>query len=128
MDYGEFVSDRYVSLQYQHHFEGLFLNRIPLIRKLKWRFVGTANMIYGSLNHSNRELMPVQNTPPGEEPEYLEVGSFSKDKPYVELGYGVENIFRFIRVDFVHRLTYLDKTVNADVRKWGVFVSFQFAL
>lgn len=121
MNYGEFVSDRYATLQYQHHFEGLLLNRIPLMRKLKWRLVGSANVIYGSLSQRNKDLnAPV--TPLGE--ETLPLGYFDK-RPYVELGYGVENILKFIRVDFVHRMTYLDRP---DVRRFGVLVSFQFSL
>jgi hypothetical protein len=36
----------------------------------------------------------------------------------MELGYGIENIFRFIRVDFIHRLTYLEDHPNA--RPFGV--------
>lgn len=54
MDYGEFVSDRYASLHYSHHFEGLLLNRIPLMRKLKWRLVGTSNIILGGMNSMNK--------------------------------------------------------------------------
>src|SRR5690606_28186166 len=46
MNYGEFVSDRYIALQYQHKLEGFLLNRIPLMKKLKWRLVGSANVIY----------------------------------------------------------------------------------
>ena len=121
MNYGEFVSDRYATVQYQHHFEGFLLNRIPLMRKLKWRLVGSANIIYGSLSQANKNInSPV--TPEGE--ETLPLGYFD-NMPYVELGYGVENIFRFFRIDFVHRLTYLD---NTDVRKFGILFSFQFNL
>jgi hypothetical protein len=57
MNFGEFVSDRYVSFQYRHSFEGLLLNRIPLMRKLKWRLVGTANVLYGSLRQENKDLL-----------------------------------------------------------------------
>lgn len=122
MRYGEFVSDRYASLQYQHHFEGLLLNRIPLLRKLKWRLVGSTNIIYGGMSKMNRSLIAsTTSTGEGAEP----VGFLERGKPYVEMGYGVENIFRFLRVDFVHRLSYLDKP---DVKKFGVFFSFQFQL
>ena len=121
MNYGEFVSDQYASLQYQHHFEGLLLNRIPLIRKLKWRLVASANVIYGGLSQQNKDInSPL--TPEGE--ETLPLGYFDH-KPYAEVGYGVENIFRFLRIDFVHRLTYLD---NPDIRKFAVMFSFQFNL
>ncbi|RAV97817.1 carboxypeptidase-like regulatory domain-containing protein [Pseudochryseolinea flava] len=117
MRYGEFVSDRYVGLQYQHHFEGLLLNRIPLMRKLKWRLLGTANLIAGGMSKANQKLVTAN--------EEDGIGYLTNGKPYMELGYGLENIFKFIRVDFIHRLSYLD---NPDVRKFGVLVSFQFSL
>lgn len=122
MDYGEFVSDRYASLHYSHHFEGLLLNRIPLMRKLKWRLVGTSNVILGGMSSMNKAL--IAETTTEEEP----VGFLSRGLPYIELGYGVENIFKFFRVDFIHRLTYLDKAKNPDVRRFGILVSFQFNL
>jgi hypothetical protein len=121
MNYGEFVSDQYATLQYQHHFEGFPLNRVPLLRKLKWRLVGTANVIYGGLSQANKDIN-APNTPDGE--ETLPLGYFD-DRPYIELGYGVENIFRFLRVDFVHRMSYLE---NPDIRKFAVMFSFQFNL
>jgi hypothetical protein len=114
MRYGEFVSDRYGALQYQHHFEGLLLNRIPLIQKLKWRFLGTANVIAGGMSKANKELITTDD-----------IGFLTNGVPYVELGYGVENIFKFLRVDFIHRLSYLDRP---DARKFGVFFSLQFDL
>lgn len=122
MNYGEFISDRYASLQYEQHFEGLLLNRIPLMRKLKWRLVGTANILYGGLSQKNRSLIAA-TSPSGEASE--PPGNMVMRKPYVELGYGVENIFKFFRIDFIHRLSYLD---NPDIRKFGVFVSFQVYL
>lgn len=122
MDYGEFVSDRYAALHYSHHFEGLLLNRIPLMRKLKWRLVGTSNVILGGMREINKAL--IATPADGQAP----VGFLDGGVPYVELGYGVENIFKFFRVDFIHRLTYLDKTERPDVRRFGVLVSFQFTL
>ncbi|HEY3404794.1 MAG TPA: DUF5686 family protein [Ohtaekwangia sp.] len=119
MDFGEFVSDRYAALQYQHHFEGFLLNRIPLMRKLKWRLVGSFNMIYGGMTSENQALIPV------DEDKYMPVGFLEHNKPYIEMGYGVENIFKFFRVDFVHRLSYLD---NPDTRKFGILFSFHFNL
>src|SRR5690606_34109926 len=98
MNFGEFFSDRFVSLQYRQYFEGFLLNRVPLMRKLKWRLTGLANVIYGDLNDENLAMseplpFPVDNN------------NLTIDRPYIELGYGVENIFKFLRVDFVHRLS-----------------------
>lgn len=123
MDYGEFVSDRFASLHYSHHFEGFLLNRIPLMRKLKWRLVGTSNIILGGMSSMNKALIAERPDDDG-----LTVGFLSRGVPYIELGYGVENIFKFFRVDFIHRVSYLDKTKNPDVRKFGVLFSFQFNL
>jgi hypothetical protein len=122
MNYGEFISDQFASLQYQHHFEGFLLNKIPLIRKLKWRLVGTANVIYGSLSQANKDII-APTTLDGE--PTLEFQSFDKNRPYVEMGWGVENIFKFLRVDFVHRLSYLG---NPDIRNFAILFSFQFSL
>lgn len=104
MGFAEFVSDTYASLNYQHHFEGFILNRIPLFKKLKWRMVGTMNVLKGKVSEDNLQL-------------HSEVGVNGlptapirglDDQPYLELGYGIENIFRVLRIDAIHRLTYLD--------------------
>lgn len=122
MNFSEFVSDRYVSLKYEHHFEGFLLNRIPLMKKLKWRMLATSNILYGGLKESNRTIIPLEdiNGNPVEQPGY-----FNPNTPYVELGYGIENILKVIRIEGIHRLSYLD---GPDVDKFGIKVSFQFIL
>jgi hypothetical protein len=121
MNFGEFVSDRYVTIRYRQFLEGLFLNRIPLMNKLKWRLVATTNIIYGELSQENRQMIASQ-TPDGQ--STYPTGYFT-GTPYVEVGWGVENIFHFFRVDFVHRLTYLDRP---DARSFGVVATVQFKL
>lgn len=121
MDYGEFVSDHFASLRYVQHFEGFLLNRIPLIRHLKWRLTGSANIIYGGLRQANQDLNAEFDEATN---ETQPIGHFTRD-PYVELGYGVENIFKVFRVEFVHRLTYLDQP---DVRRFGVLFAIQWTL
>ena len=115
----EFVSDTYASLQYQQNFEGLLLNSLPLIRKLKWRLLTTSNLLYGSLSQGNRALIPTQAGQALHEFKTLD------KKPYAELGYGIENIFRVLRIDAIHRLTYLD---GPAVKKFGLKFSVQFKL
>ena len=118
MNFYEFVSDSYVSLKYTHYFEGIILNQVPLLKKLKWRLVGTTNIIYGGMSDANKAKA-------GDE-FGTEAGFYTlSDKPYVELGYGVENIFKVVRVDFYHRLTYLD---NPNISKFGVKINFQLIL
>jgi hypothetical protein len=55
------------------------------------------------------------------------VNSFSGNIPYLEVGYGFENIFRFISINMVHRLTYLDQQPNqAKPRTWGINLGLKF--
>ncbi len=122
MDFFEFVSDQYVSLQYRHSFEGFIMNRIPLMKKLKWRLVANANILYGDLREENKAVAI---------PEFDDMNNPTRifktlgSTPYIELGYGIENIFKILRIDAFHRVTYLD---DPDVRKFGVKFSFQFIL
>ena len=122
MDYGEFISDRYASIQYRQYLEGFLLNRLPLLKKLNWRLLGTANVITGGMRESNRQLISKFTSNGAETPSV----SFFGSRPYVELGYGVENIFRFLRVDFVHRMTYLKD--RPDARRFGILFTAQFQL
>lgn len=114
MHYFEFVSDKYVSLNYNHNFDGLLFNRIPAIRQLKWRLIASANVLFGSQRAENTELMqeaiPVINPRhiKGElQPRYSFSG-LESDKPYIEVGYGIDNIFKIFRLQAFHRLSYLD--------------------
>jgi hypothetical protein len=109
MNYFEFVSDQFVSLQYNHNFEGLLFNRIPLIKKLKWRFIASSNLVMGSQRAANKDIMKDVNNPL--KSRFLDRYSFDSlepGKPYVEAGYGIDNIFKILRIQAFHRLTYLD--------------------
>jgi hypothetical protein len=124
MNFFEFVSDQYVSFHYEQNDNGLIFNRVPLVKKFKWRLVGNFKAIYGSLSQNNRVLYPtdsfsVQLTP---------IGVYQKGKPYMEIGYGIENIFKFVRLDFIHRLNYLDhvNTKGKKVKPFGIKVNFVF--
>jgi hypothetical protein len=119
--FGELANDQYVSLQYRQNFEGLFLNRIPLIQKLKWRLLATANVLIGSLSQSNFGIV---KQPPPTARRY-EVVPLDSTRPYMEVGYGVENIFRFLRIDFIHRLNYLELPNS---RSFGIFFTAQIQL
>ena len=120
MNFFEFVSDRYASLSMIHRFEGLIINRVPLLRKLNWRLFVSGKALYGRVSDANLNLTPDVD-PFGNPVDGFQ--ALGKD-PYLELGYGIENIFRFIRVDFMHRLNYLD----ADATRFGVKLSAQFRL
>ena len=128
MNYFEFVTDRSVSLRLDHHFEGLFLNSIPGIRSLNWRLVATANVLYGSLSEANTQQP--RKAPDGR--DILPIPPLGR-LPYVEVGYGIENIFKFIRVDFIHRVTYREQPAvitrtMSEHMNFGIKVGAQFRL
>lgn len=91
----EFVSDEQVTVMLSHHFNGLFFNQIPLLKKLKWREFVFARGAIGRVSnaHQDEVLFPT--------------GLSGLREPYVEAGVGVENILKVLRVDFLWRLTNL---------------------
>ena len=84
--------------------------------------VGNANVLMGSVRDQNLFNLP-QTAPDGRILDSF--GRLDPKVPYVELGYGIENIFRFFRVDFFHRMTYLDRP---EARPFLVKVSAQVIL
>jgi hypothetical protein len=110
MDYYEFASDQYLSFFAEHHFNGLFLNKIPLIRKLKFREVVFVKGAWGSLKDSNREVIQF--------PGILSDVS----KPYFEAGIGIENILNFFSINYFRRLTHVQ---DPETRKNGFIIGIQ---
>lgn len=122
MNFLEFISDKYVSFNYNHNFGGFFFNRVPLLKKLKWREVATIKVLWGGLDDKNRPspengllLFPVN--------EFGNTISFTlNNQPYMEASVGVANIVKFLRIDVVRRLTY---TQNPGIAKMGIRARFK---
>lgn len=105
----EFLNDRYGSLALTYDMNGKLFNRIPLIKKLKWREIFRIRGLYGTLTDKNNPyknhdsdlfLFPMRNGQPT---------SFVMGKtPYVEASVGIYNIFKLLHIEYVRRLTYTD--------------------
>ena len=103
----EFLNDRYASLMLLWDMNGKILNRIPLLRKLKWREWFTVKCLWGDLSDKNNPTL-AQNAGDGTL-MYFPEGSYimDKKKPYWEVSAGVHNIFKIVHVEYVRRLSYL---------------------
>ena len=110
----EFINDEYASWDITYYMNGALFNRMPLIKKFKLREVFSFRGLYGNLTDKNNPFLADRNEGLYKFPE----GSFPMGKePYMEIGAGIENIFSFLRLDYVWRLTYRD---NPNIDKTGV--------
>jgi Family of unknown function (DUF5686)/CarboxypepD_reg-like domain len=122
MQFYEFVSDRFMSLHWQHNFDGVFFNRIPLIKKLNWRLWANADVLWGSRQARSRQVDSPRPVPSGQPSTVF--GVLNPDIPYMEAGYGISNIFKFLRIQAVHRLNYLTPGTDRFIIKGSVEFSF----
>lgn len=113
----EFVVDRYASILLEQNFGNFPFNYIPAIKKLKWRSLATFKGVIGDMTEENKiangyydTTIPYHFTVPNKE-------------PYMEVGIGIENILRLLRIDAIWRLNYLQ---NKNVPTLGILGSVQF--
>ncbi len=96
MNIYEFASNEYAHVFIYHHFNGLFLNKVPLLRKLKAREFVTARGVIGTLSDADRN-------------EFQFPSDFNTARtPYLEVGVGVENILNYIQIEAVWRVTHTE--------------------
>ena len=108
----EFINDEYASWDLTYYMNGNLLNRIPLIKKLRWREVFCFRGLWGNLTDKNNPSSNSKGLFAFPEGTY-QMGK----KPYMEASIGIENIFNAIRVDYVWRLNYLD---HPGIQKNGI--------
>lgn len=110
MSFFEFISDKYVTVTLENHFDGLILDRLFFNKWLKWRLVTTFKLAYGAISdkHEKNMILP----------------DFTKrfgDTPYAEAAMGIENIFKVGRIDVFWRLSHLDPGVKVtDITNFGI--------
>ena len=107
----EFITDQYVTLKWDHNFQGRLLGRIPMMRKLNWREIIEVRSVYGTITNDNRTINAsglIYNAP---------------EKVYWEYSAGIGNIFKVLRVDFSWRGNYLKMP---DINKFAVKIDYGF--
>ena len=116
----EFLNDRYAQFNLAWDLEGKIFNRLPLIKKLKWREYVAFKGMWGHLTDKNNPYLP-QNANDTELYKFpVDTRVMTRD-PYMEFVVGVHNIFKFLEVDYVRRLTY---TNTPGISKNGIRFGF----
>lgn len=128
----EFLNDRYAQLLFNWNLHGKIFNRIPLLKKLKWREHIGVNCLWGKLTDKNNPYLEQNKDQvdlfffPG---EFRYDGSYrstsrvmNPEQPYVEAAVGIHNIFKILHVDYVRRFSYLD---DPQTSKWGIRFTFR---
>ncbi len=102
----EFLNDRFASLMLTWEMGGKLLNRIPLLRKLKWREIFEFKALWGTLSDKNNPYLPENQS--SSRLMVFPADSYIMDgrKPYMEYAVGVQNIFSLIQIEYVHRVNY----------------------
>ncbi len=119
----EFLNDRQVFWALSWDMNGKLLNRIPLIKKLKWREWFAIKGVWGHLTDKNNPYLE-KNQRDGRLFKFPKNSHVMNDTPYWECVAGVHNIFKFFSVEYVRRLTYLN---NNNIDKWGIRFGFMMS-
>jgi len=118
MNFYEFVSDAFVHVSYTQRFEGALFNKIPWVNSLKLRNYVQVKAAYGSMTKENKSMQVAFNA---QGQSISPINTFGKE-PYVEVGYGIENIFKIGTLGMVHRLNYHNLP---DARLFGVNIGIR---
>jgi len=102
----EFMNDRFVSADFNWDMQGKLFNRIPLIKKLRWREYIGAKMLWGGLSDKNNPFLE-RNANSDVVIMFPEHSYVMNPKiPYWEISVGIRSIFRFFQIEFVRRMNY----------------------
>ena len=117
----EYLSDKYAGVNVEHNIGSGLFRFIPITRKLKWRQFYTVKSLWGSLSDKNDALNYRTDTGGNKFSAFKKLNG----KTYIEVGTGIDNIFKVFRLDFVWRLSPAPSYAGTS-SKFGVFGSFQF--
>ena len=114
----EYLHDEYAGINVEHNIGNGLFRFIPLTRKLKFRQFWSAKALWGSLGDKNRDY----NMPVNSDYKFASLDG----NTYLELGTGVDNIFKVFRIDFIWRV--LPQPLPPEkVKRFGIFGSFRLA-
>lgn len=123
MNFLEFVSDHYAAVNVQYYLNGFIFNKVPLLKRLKWREVVSFKSLWGGLREENNPDFNNSVYKFSQDADGLPITYTLGKTPYIEGSVGIANIFKLVRVDLIKRFTYLD---NPNVSEWGIRARLKF--
>ncbi len=111
LNFYDFISDQYATMQWEHNFQGRLFARIPFMRKLNWREIIGARGVYGTITDANRAI------------NASGLNYTAPENVYWEYSAGIGNIFKVFRIDFTWRGNYLNAP---DAQRFSVKGAFGF--
>lgn len=116
----EYLSDKYAGINIEHNVGSGLFRFIPVTRKLKWRQFWNVKTLWGSLSNENSAINYTLDTAGNKIPGFKTLNG----KTYIELGTGIDNILKVLRLDFVWRLSPFPAYAGKR-NQFGIFASFQ---
>lgn len=111
----EYLTDWYTGINVEHNIGNGLFRFIPLTRTLKFRQFWGAKIFWGDLSQANKDYNFLVNGS-----EFKSLGG----KPYMEIGTGVDNIFKVFRLDFIWKV--LPRPLpEKTFERFGIFGSFR---
>lgn len=120
----EFLNDRYAFWSAAWDLSGKLLNRIPLIKHLKWREYVAFKGMFGTLTKKNNPFLEENQNDNMLFKFPADAHVMDSHTPYMEVVAGVHNILKFFAIDFIHRFNY---NSLPNVKKNGVRLGFEMS-
>lgn len=120
----EFLTDRYAFASVAWDMNGKLLNRIPLIKKLKWREYISVKGMWGALTDKNNPLLDRNQNDAMLFQFPKDAREFRNNEPYWEITVGVHNIFKLLAIDYVRRMNYNGPSIKKNGIRFGFMLTF----
>ena len=116
----EFILDQHLTWDVVYYMNGLILNRTPLVKDLKLREVLYCRGTWGSLSDMNNPAIDTSGKLFSYPTDRSKATGTVMKEPFVEVGAGIENIFKLMSINWFKRMTYKD---SPDVDQWGIRIA-----
>ena len=113
LDYASFAHNLYTNIHLNLNGGGIIFNHIPFISNLNLREMVSLKCHYGKRNKQLKNTIDI--------PDFY---NNRQTKPYIELGFGISNIFKALRIEYVTVVGNKDAVKNYAI-KHGIRMRFE---